>query len=55
VSSVEPLALVLADAVGKRELEVLGEELLHVWAADVIGLLNLDDLKDLERLVRAGL
>lgn len=31
----------------KRELEVLGEELLDVWAADVIGLFNLDDLEDL--------
>jgi hypothetical protein len=33
--------------VRKRELEVLAEELLDVWAADVIGLLNLNDLEDL--------
>ena len=32
---------------GQRELEVLGEELLDVGAADVIGLLYLDDLEDL--------
>lgn len=31
----------------KRELEVLGEELLDVWALNVIGLLELDDLEDL--------
>lgn len=35
-------------AVRKRKLEVLGEELLDVWAADVVGLLNLDDLEDLQ-------
>jgi hypothetical protein len=33
--------------VRKRELEVLGEELLDVWALNVIGLLELDDLEDL--------
>ena len=32
---------------GKRELEVLDEELLDVWAADVSGLLNFDNLEDL--------
>lgn len=37
----------LVDAVGQRELEVLGEELLDVWAADVCGLLDLNDLEDL--------
>lgn len=37
----------LGDAVREGELEVLGEELLDVWAADVLGLLNLDDLEDL--------
>lgn len=31
----------------KRELEVLGGELLDVRPADVVGLLNLDDLEDL--------
>jgi hypothetical protein len=33
--------------VRKRELEVLGEELLDVWALDVFGLLELNDLEDL--------
>ena len=32
---------------GQRELEVLGEELLDVWSAEVIGLLNLNNLEDL--------
>lgn len=32
---------------GKRELEVLGKELLDVRATDGIGLLDLDDLEDL--------
>ena len=32
----------------KRELEVLGEELLDVWALDVVGLLELNNLEDLE-------
>lgn len=31
----------------KRELEVLGEELLDVWATDVVSLLDLNDLEDL--------
>ena len=43
-------ARLLADAVGQRELEVLGEELLDVRAADVVGLLNLNDLEDLCRV-----
>ena len=32
---------------GKRELETLDEELLEVGAADVLGLLDLNDLEDL--------
>jgi hypothetical protein len=35
------------NAVRKRKFQVLGEELLDVWAADVISLLNLNDLKNL--------
>lgn len=31
----------------KREFEVLGEELLDVWALDVFGLLEFDDPEDL--------
>lgn len=34
--------------VRKRELEVLGEELLDVWSADLIGVGDFDDLEDLE-------
>lgn len=37
----------LGDAVWKWELEVLGKELLDVWALDVIGLLELNNLEDL--------
>ena len=32
----------------KRELEVLGEELLDVWSADVVDLLDLNDLEDVD-------
>jgi len=45
----EDLAALRGVAVGQRELEVLGEELLDVGAADVLGLLNLDDLEDVDR------
>lgn len=31
----------------KWELEVLGKELLDVWALDVLSLLELDDLENL--------
>ena len=31
----------------KREFEILFEELLDVWALDVFGLLDFDDLEDL--------
>ena len=31
----------------KRELEILGKELLDVGALDVVGLLELDNLEDL--------
>jgi hypothetical protein len=34
--------------VGQRELEVLGEELLHVWSAEVVGLLDLNNLENLD-------
>jgi hypothetical protein len=34
--------------VGKRELEVGGEELFDVWAADIIGLGDLNDAEDLK-------
>jgi hypothetical protein len=45
----EDLAALRGVAVGQRELEVLGEELLDVGAADVLGLLNLNDLEDVDR------
>lgn len=41
------LASRLGSAVRQRELEVLGEELLDVGAADVLGVVDLDDLEDL--------
>ena len=37
----------LGDTVGEGELELRDEELLDVWAADVITLLDLDDAEDL--------
>lgn len=37
----------LGDTVGKRELEVLGNELLNVGALDVGGLLELNDAENL--------
>jgi hypothetical protein len=40
------LASRLGSAVRQRELEVLGEELLDVGAADVLGVVDLDDLED---------
>jgi hypothetical protein len=36
--------------VGKGELEALDEELLDVWAADIVGLLDLNNLEDLRRV-----
>lgn len=49
MGSKDLLAGLLVDAVGERELELLDEELLDVRAADVGGLLDLNDLEDLER------
>lgn len=43
----ELLASRLDGTVGQGELEVLGEELLDVGAADALGVVNLDDLEDL--------
>ena len=31
----------------EREFEILGEELLDVWALDIVGLLELDDFENL--------
>jgi len=39
----------LANTVGKWELEVGGHELLNVWAADIIGLGELNNAEDLEK------
>lgn len=39
----------LRDTVGKREPELGNEELLDVWAADILRLLNLDDTEDLSK------
>ncbi len=35
------------NAVRERELEVLSEKLLNIWALDVVGLLELNNLEDL--------
>jgi len=35
--------------VREREFQTLGDELLKVWAPDICGLLNLDDLEDMDR------
>jgi hypothetical protein len=34
--------------VRQGELEALDEELLDVWAADIVGLLDLNNLQDLQ-------
>jgi hypothetical protein len=35
--------------VGERELEVLGKELLDIGAADVVGLLDLNNAENLKK------
>lgn len=47
LGSEDLLAGGLGDAVWKWELEVLGKELLDVWALDILGLLKLDNLENL--------
>lgn len=37
----------LEHTVGEREFEALGDQLLEVWAADGLLVLDLDDLEDL--------
>lgn len=49
MSSEDLLASGLGNTVGEGELEVLGEELLDVGAADVVGLLDLNNLEDLQK------
>jgi hypothetical protein len=39
----------LADAVGERELQVLGDQLADVRALDVLALLDLDDAENVDR------
>jgi hypothetical protein len=41
--------------VRQGELEALNEELLDVWAADVVGLLDLNNLQDLHTVSRVPL
>jgi len=43
------LAVARSLAVGQRELELLGEELLDVRSPDVLRLLNLNNLEDVDR------
>lgn len=45
----EDLLALRGVAVRQGELEVLGQKLLDVGAADVLGLLNLNDLEDVDR------
>jgi hypothetical protein len=40
--------------VRKREFEVLGEELLDVWSLDIVGLLELNNLENLQTIVSIG-
>jgi hypothetical protein len=47
----ELLASSLGDTVRKREFEALGEELLDVWSLDVVGLLELNNLENLQTSV----
>jgi hypothetical protein len=47
LGSEDLLACLLVDTVGQRELEALDEELLDVWAADIVGLLDLNNLENL--------
>jgi hypothetical protein len=42
------LRAVLGDAVGERERELLGGELLDVGALDIFGLLQLNDAQNLD-------
>ena len=39
----------LSNAVGKREFEVGGKELLDIWPADIICLGDFNDAEDLEK------
>jgi hypothetical protein len=50
VGSEDLASRLLADTVGQRELELLGKELLDVWATDVGRLLNLNDLENLGKV-----
>jgi len=43
------LCRALRHAVWQRELQVLGDELLDVWTADIGSLFELDDLEDVDR------
>ena len=42
----------LGDAVGERELEAGGQELLDVGPANIVGLFNLSDTEDLQQVHR---
>ena len=41
--------------VGKRETEAGGKQLLDVWTADILGLLDLNDPEDLKPSMRGQL
>jgi hypothetical protein len=50
VGSEDLLAGAAANTMREGEFQALGQELLDVWAADVGGLLDLNDLEDLESI-----
>lgn len=47
----EVLACGLGNTMRKGKFEVLGKELLDVWASDVCRLLNFDHLEDLSTVL----
>lgn len=49
MGSEDLLACAAANAMWEREFQILGEELLDVWSADIGSLLNLNNLEDMDR------
>ena len=48
-------SLGLRHAVGEGELELRHEELLDVWPADIVGLLDLDHTENLDTMSKMGM
>jgi len=49
VSGEDLLAGSAGRAMGERELEILGYELLNIWTADICGLLNFGNFQNVDR------